>query len=176
MGDHPLAISFASSAAASGAGVEAAVASAEAAYWSGLHANVVEELARVNWTGQPAELAAKAAIVHSSAVFWGLGDAIEADRILVRTANVVGEPHRQEVVAHHASLAFFSGRPVEAIRLGGAVFGAEALTPVARLRAMPAMVASWARWAIWPRLVRCTTLRCPMRCSKSTSYRSWPVS
>ena len=54
--------------------------------------------------------------------------------------DLAGDASRHEVVAHHASLAFFSARAEHTLELGGAVFAAAEAGPLARLRAVPAIV------------------------------------
>lgn len=144
-GDHALAIRLANHATDVGAGAEGVLASAEASYWAGDHHTTIRELAEVDWSTQRPELHARAAILRASAAFWGLGDGADADQVLVDAeAHLAAEPSGLEVLAHHASLSFFSGRPDEALRLGHAVLTDRNAGPVARLRAQPAMVAAWA--------------------------------
>ncbi len=133
-GDHGMASRLALAAGDAGAGHEAVLARAESAYWAGHFDDVLEALATVDWGSEPGPLAATAAILGSSAVFWGRGDPSVADRLLIDAEHdLAGDASRHEVVAHHASLAFFSARAEHTLELGGAVFAAAEAGPLARL-------------------------------------------
>lgn len=144
-GDHAAAARMALAARDAGAGAEAHLAWAEARYWAGHHDDVVEALGGVDWTSEPASLRAAAAILWSSAAFWGQGDAAGAGQLLAEAERGLDDhPLALEVVAHHASLAFFSAQLDETFRLGGRVLATKDVPSRSRLRAMPAVIGALA--------------------------------
>lgn len=117
---------------------QARVVLAEALYWQGRFEDVESTL--VGASGIPEELI-DVAIVRSSALFWGLGRLLDAEQILAAARTSIGDHHgRSELDAHRATLLLFAGDVSSAESLASEILERVGVPPVARLRALVAMI------------------------------------
>jgi DNA-binding CsgD family transcriptional regulator len=130
--------------AGGGAPFDATIVLAEALYGLGRHDEVVDLLAGARPPDGDEVDHAHAAIVHSAALFWGLGRADEAERVAAKAEAALHGPLRSEVAAHRSSVALMDGRPADALLAATAVLDSEDASPRARARAVVTAVPAWA--------------------------------
>lgn len=140
--DHRLAERCTRAAVDRGAGADASVLLADALYWQGRHQEAVDVLATVpTEDDRPPGAHGWQAIVNSSVLFWGLGDAKAAERVLIATADRMSPgADRDELDAHRSSVILFDGRPVEALALAERVLADPDATDMTRARALAAAI------------------------------------
>lgn len=140
--DHRLTERCAGAAVRSGAGSDASVLLADALYWQGRHQEAAELLATVPTDDdRPPGSRVWQAIVTASIMFWGLGDAAGAERVLITAADRLSPgADRDELAAHRAGVLYSNGRPVEALAVAERVLADPAATDVTRARALTAAI------------------------------------
>ncbi|MDQ3886393.1 MAG: helix-turn-helix transcriptional regulator, partial [Actinomycetota bacterium] len=142
--DHRLAERLARAAIDEGGGADAQVVLADALYRQGRFGEACSAAGDDLPTGAGAAVVAEWAMVVSSICFWGLGDADRAERILRQVEQVVtsGTDH-DLLVAHRAALAFFHGRPADALLVAEPVLTrtspSDEVVVRARIAAVPAL-------------------------------------
>jgi ATP/maltotriose-dependent transcriptional regulator MalT len=146
MSAYTLAERLANAAVVAGGGDAARVTQGESLYWQRRFGEAHAALQNIPAeTTLPDADRARAAIVHSSVLFWGLGRSRPADELLRRTESALAtSPLAQEVRAHRASLALFEGRTDEAIDESVAVLADPNASEAARVRALSSVVTGWA--------------------------------
>jgi len=111
-------------------------------YWSGRHDEVVELLGSGIVDTAPPEIAAHAALLVASSLFWGLGRFEDADRWLDHGVERAGIPFALDLVGQRAQMLMFAGRAVESIEIGRTVLDDPEASVVARLRAYSGLLPS----------------------------------
>jgi DNA-binding CsgD family transcriptional regulator len=127
---------------AAGGSSESEMLLGEVLYWSGRHEEVVELLGSGMVDVAPPEIAAHAALLVASALYWGLGRFEEADAWLDHGATRAGMPFALELIGQRAQMLMFAGRAIESIEVGRTVIDDPRSSPVARLRAYSGMLPS----------------------------------
>jgi DNA-binding CsgD family transcriptional regulator len=125
-----------------GGGVTNIVLLGDVLYWAGRHEELIELLGGDLVERAPPELAAHAALLVASSLYWGLGRFDDADAWLERGARVAGAPWAQELVGQRSQMLMFAGRALDSITVGRAVLADEQATSVARLRAYSGVLPS----------------------------------
>ncbi len=140
--DLALAERLARAAIEAGGGASSEVLLGDVLYWAGRHEEVVTLLGGDIVDHAPPELAAHAALLVASSLYWGLGRFTEADAWLGRGAARAGSPYAQELVGQRSQMLMFAGRALESIEVGREVLDDDASSPVARLRAYSGVLPS----------------------------------
>ena len=114
--DHRLAERLARAAIDEGAAADAWIVLADALYRQGRYSEARSAVGDRLPPEAGAAVVAEWAMVASSIFFWGLGDADRAEEIMRQAEQAVapGADH-DLLVAHRATLAFFHGRPADAL-------------------------------------------------------------
>lgn len=143
--DHELSARLAAAALDAGGGVAARLAMAESLYWLGRFEESVAALSHLDETVMSDAQLSEAAIKLASPLFWGLGRVDAAEAVLARAESAIEDvASRAEVVAHHASVCLFNGRPADAIVLAAPVVDDPSSGDRASLRAITTIVPAWA--------------------------------
>ncbi|MGH3903025.1 MAG: LuxR C-terminal-related transcriptional regulator [Pseudonocardiaceae bacterium] len=148
MFDHRLAERLARAAVDEGGGTDAWVTLADALYWQGRY----DEARVVVLQHSPLDALPDVGVavvvawarVASSVFFWGLGDADRAEEIMRSAERAMPPgPDHDLLVAHRATLAFFHGRPQDAVAAAEALLtrgsASDEITVAVRIAAVPAL-------------------------------------
>jgi DNA-binding CsgD family transcriptional regulator len=144
MFDHRQAERLAGAAIDEGAGTDAWVTLADALHWQGRYDEARAAIEDRLPVGAGSATVAEWAMVASTIFFWGLGDADRAEEIMRQAENEMEPgPEHDLLVAHRATLVFFSGRPAEAAAATEPVLVREAagddVVVQTRIAAVPAL-------------------------------------
>jgi DNA-binding CsgD family transcriptional regulator/tetratricopeptide (TPR) repeat protein len=116
MSEHRLAERLARAAIDEGCGTDAWIVLANALYRQGRYREALSAVGDCLPPDAGAAVAVEWAIIASSIFFWGLGDAGRAEEIMRQAEQAVAPgADRDLLVAHRAILAFFHGRPADAL-------------------------------------------------------------
>ncbi|MGH4017215.1 MAG: AAA family ATPase, partial [Pseudonocardiaceae bacterium] len=152
MFDHRLAERLARAAVDESGGTDAWVTLADALYWQGRYDAARSMILQHAPPDAPLDIpldahtaiVAEWARVASSIFFWGLGDAERAEEIMQSAEQAMAPgPEHDLLVAHRATLAFFHGRPKDAVAAAEGLLTREStsdeITVAARIAAVPAL-------------------------------------
>lgn len=143
--DHPLAERLARRALEEGDSVDAHLVLGDTLYWQGRHQEAQPFLDAALALATDDRQLANASLSLSSNLFWGLGRADDAERLLGSVMPRLADPDwRDEVTAHRASICLFAGRADVALEMAATVLDRPAAGERARARALATAVPGWA--------------------------------
>lgn len=143
--DHQLAERLARAAVGEHDGIDARITLATALYWQGRYGEAGAVVLDRPPPGTTAAVAADWARIASAIFFWGFGDAQRAEELLRSAEQTMPPgPHHDLLLAQRATLAFFHGRPADALALAEPLLTRESPGDLAVVTARVAAVPSLA--------------------------------